>query len=166
MKKRRTNRGNAMVEFVMATIPTLFCLMGVVEISRIMYSYDSMANAVRLTARYAVVHGLDCTQGSNTCSTTVGSIAQYMVNAGPALPASSISLTLTSTSGSTTCVLSACLTNTTAWPSGTSATPGNAITVSATAPMKTTLTMFVPGSGVTRFTNPNIQASSKQVIQF
>jgi hypothetical protein len=32
--------------------------------------------------------------------------------------------------------------------------------------MKTTLTMFVPGSGVTRFTNPNIQASSKQVIQF
>ena len=164
--RRRTNRGNAMIEFVIATIPTLLCLMSVVEVSRIMYAYDSLAHAVRLTARYAVVHGLDCTVGSNSCTTTVAGVAQRLINYGPGLPSSAISLTLTSQGGSTTCQLNACLTNTTSWPSGTDSTPGNSITVSASAPMKTTLTMFVPGSGTARFANPTIQAASKQVIQF
>jgi Flp pilus assembly protein TadG len=155
-----------MVEFVLATLPTLFCLMSVVEISRIMFTYDSMANAARLTARYAVVHGLDCTQGSNTCSTTVASIAQYFMNRGPGLPAGTITLKLTSTTGTTTCVISTCLTNNTSWPSGTPATPGNSLTIAASAPMTTTLRMFVPGGGSSTFSNPNIQAASTQVIQF
>jgi Flp pilus assembly protein TadG len=163
---RKMRRGNAMVEFVLATIPTLICLMSVVEISRIMYTYDSFANAARLTARYAVVHGLDCTQGSNTCSTTVASVAQYFMNRGPGLPGSSITLKLTSTSGTITCLITSCLTNTTSWPSGTPATPGNSLTVAASAPMATSLRMFVPGSGAATFSNPNIQASSTQVVQF
>jgi Flp pilus assembly protein TadG len=164
--RRKSNRGNAMVEFVMATVPTLLCLLSVVEISRIMYTYDSMANAVRLTARYVVVHGADCSLGSNSCTLTVSKIAQRMINVNPGLPSTLVTLSLTSTAGTTTCVLNACLSNSTVWPSGTSAQPGNAITVAASAPMHTTLTMFVPGSGTARFDNPNIQASSKQVIQF
>lgn len=164
--RRRTALGSAMIEFVLATIPTLLCLISILEISRIMYTYDSMANAARMTARYAVVHGADCSLGSNSCSATIGNIAQQFVNANPGLPASAISLTLTSQSGSTTCTLSTCLTNTTPWPSGTAATPGNTITVAASAPMKTSLMMFVPGAGSVQFNQPTVRASSRQVIQF
>jgi hypothetical protein len=32
--------------------------------------------------------------------------------------------------------------------------------------MPTSLRMFVPGSGSATFSNPNIQASSTQVVQF
>jgi Flp pilus assembly protein TadG len=49
--------GQALVEFAMAALITLLLVLGVVEFSRIMLVYTTLADAARLGARYAITHG-------------------------------------------------------------------------------------------------------------
>lgn len=49
--------GQALVEFAMAALITLLLILGVIEFSRIMVVYSTLADAARLGARWAVTHG-------------------------------------------------------------------------------------------------------------
>jgi len=49
-------RGQALVEFAMITIILLALVFGVIEISRIMLCYTTVANAARVGARYAITN--------------------------------------------------------------------------------------------------------------
>jgi Flp pilus assembly protein TadG len=51
------SQGQALVEFAMAALITLLLVLAVVEFSRIMMVYTTLADAARLGARYAVTHG-------------------------------------------------------------------------------------------------------------
>jgi Flp pilus assembly protein TadG len=52
-----------LVEFSLVTFLTIVLLLAVVEISRMVLVYTTVANAARAGARYAVVHGSDRTGG-------------------------------------------------------------------------------------------------------
>jgi Flp pilus assembly protein TadG len=50
-------RGQALVEFAIAALITLLLVLAVVEFSRIMLVYTTLADAARLGTRYAITHG-------------------------------------------------------------------------------------------------------------
>jgi len=53
----RGRRGQSLVEFAMSAVIVLLLLFGVVEVSRIMLVYTTVADAARIGARYAITHG-------------------------------------------------------------------------------------------------------------
>ena len=54
---RRGRAGQTLVEFSLVTFLTVVLFLGIVEISRMVLVYTTVANAARAGARYAVVHG-------------------------------------------------------------------------------------------------------------
>jgi Flp pilus assembly protein TadG len=64
-KRRRGQRGAAMVEFAIVLFLLLSVIMAGFEFDRMLMSYTSLANAARVGVRYAIVHGA-------TRSATVG----------------------------------------------------------------------------------------------
>ena len=57
----RVRAGQTLVEFSLVTLMTVIMLLAIVEISRMVLVYTTVANAARVGARYAVVHGSDRT---------------------------------------------------------------------------------------------------------
>ena len=64
---QNTNRhgraGQTLVEFSLVTFLTIVLFLAIVEISRMVLVYTTVANAARAGARYAVVHGSNHTGG-------------------------------------------------------------------------------------------------------
>ena len=54
---RRNERGAETIEFALAFILVFFLLYGVIEFGRAVYCYNTLAEATREGARYAIVHG-------------------------------------------------------------------------------------------------------------
>ena len=88
-----------MVEFVLAGIPVIFVLISIFELSRGMWTYHTMAYAVREGVRYAAVHGKGCAS-PHTCQVTIGQITSVIKAAGAGLPPSTTVVTFTPASGS------------------------------------------------------------------
>jgi Flp pilus assembly protein TadG len=61
MRILRKEQGDAMVEFSIVAVLFMILLLSVVEMSRMVLVYTTMANAARAGARYAIVHGGDRT---------------------------------------------------------------------------------------------------------
>jgi Flp pilus assembly protein TadG len=71
--RRQRQRGQSLVEFALVLIPFLFVLMGVVDLGRGIYVYNSVSQAAREIARSASVHPcLDagCSDISSSTQTT------------------------------------------------------------------------------------------------
>jgi hypothetical protein len=66
-----------MLEFVLIGIPVIFVLISIFEIARGMWTYHTMAYAVREGVRYASVHGKGCAS-PNTCQVTIGQITSVI----------------------------------------------------------------------------------------
>src|SRR6266853_2478538 len=104
---RRKQRGQSMVEFTFVGIPLLFVLISIFEVSRGMWMYHTMAYAVKVGVRYAIVHGGNCGKNGNTCKVNLGpssdatSIAGVIRNAGVGLVPTTTLLTFTSLAGAT-----------------------------------------------------------------
>lgn len=56
-RRLRDIHGQTLVEFALVSFLLLTTILGVVEISRMVLVYTSIANAARTGARYAIVHG-------------------------------------------------------------------------------------------------------------
>jgi Flp pilus assembly protein TadG len=56
-QRRRTEGGQALVETALTILVFIFVLMGVVDVSRAVWNYNTLSNAVREGARYGIVHG-------------------------------------------------------------------------------------------------------------
>jgi Flp pilus assembly protein TadG len=52
-------RGSSLVEFGLVSVLLVLVILGVVEMSRMVLVYTTIANAARAGARYAIVHGSD-----------------------------------------------------------------------------------------------------------
>lgn len=86
MTKPRTRKsGNAIIEFTLVGIPLIFILLATFEMARGMWLYATVAHAVRQGARYAAVHGKDCSTPPNQCAITIGDIALVIRDAGVGL---------------------------------------------------------------------------------
>src|SRR5215212_5363994 len=87
MRKRRyLTGGNSLVEFTLVGIPLIFILIATFELSRGMWSYHTLAYAVKSGARYTIVHGQNCAIAPNACTVTIGQIAATIKSAGVGLP--------------------------------------------------------------------------------
>ena len=67
MSRSRANRGQALVEFALIVPLFLTLLVAVVDFGRVVWANDTLANAAREGARFAIVHG-----GSKSTACPVG----------------------------------------------------------------------------------------------
>ena len=69
-RARRGEAGQSLLEFALVLPVFLVMLFGILDIGRVVWAYDAMANAAREAARYASVHGdnddvITCPTGPN-----------------------------------------------------------------------------------------------------
>lgn len=149
MKTGRANgrKGASFLEFTLVGIGMIFFLISFVWMAIGMWTYQTLAYAVREGTRYAIVHGQDC-KSPNTCQVTIGDIVGVVKAAGPGLNPNNTTVTLTTDSGvSTSGSITTLLSNTTKWPPSTDYAPGQNVTIKAVAPVPIFLMMFWPGAG-------------------
>ena len=170
MKRKRSGEhgGSSFLEFVLVAVPMIFVMYSTFEMARAMWSYHSLAYAVREGTRYAIVHGSDCANSPNSCTVTIAQIATKIKNAGIGLDGNSLNLTFTPNSGTaTTCKLNTCLSNNTQWPPTDANSIGMSVMITANYPFRSGISFFWPGSkGTGAFPALNFPAQSKDVIQF
>ncbi len=85
-------RGQAMVEFSLVTLLTVIMLLFIVELSRMVLVYTTVANAARAGLRYAMVHGssrpttgclaVDCASGPGNNPGAVVTVIDNFAGAG------------------------------------------------------------------------------------
>jgi hypothetical protein len=165
--KRRKQRGNSLIEFTLIGIPMIFVQLSIFEVARLGWTFHTLSSAVSGTARYAMVHGRNCSIAPNACAIRVRDVARQMKASGVGLVPRETNLSLVSGAGTLTCRLDECLNNTNVWPAGASAEAGQEIEIRATYSMRSMVSMFWPGVGSRKpFGLVRLPASSREVIQF
>jgi len=157
-----------MLEFVLVGIPMIFILLSIFEIARGMWTYETLAYAVREGVRYSIMHGKGCAS-PHTCQVTIGAIATVIKNAGVGLDANSVTVTFTPASGSaTTGTIASQLTSSTIWPPSSSNSPGQLVKISLKYRFQTFLAVFWVGAGAPLNDSGTfyLPASSTEPIQF
>ena len=82
------DNGSTQVEFALVTVLLVMVLLGLVEMSRMVLSYNAIADAAKAGARYAMVHGADRTgsgvngASSATSYSQIQTVAQNYAAAG------------------------------------------------------------------------------------
>ena len=165
---RRKEQGKALLEFALAGIPLILMIISVLELCLAMWSYHTLAFAVREAARYASTKGAGCSYTGNSCGVTVANIAQQIANSAVGLSTSQLNATLTSTAGSVTCnPLSSCSSNNTAWPPSSANAAGSIISITGYYPVNTSLVfLFIPYTRSLTIGNLTLPASSQVTMQF
>ena len=169
MRRRNRERGGStFLEFTLVGIPVIFLLISVFEMCRGMWTYHTLAAAVKAGTRYTAVHGQNCAQAPNACTVTIGQIATRIQSAGPGLLPGQFNLTFTPASGSAvSCAMSDCLTNATQFPATGANAVGNDVAISGSYPFRSIISMSWTGAGtVGRFGVVNFGAASKERIQY
>jgi hypothetical protein len=169
-KKTDRRRGSTMVEFALAGGASLALMISTIQLSLGMWNYHTLAYAIHETTRYTAVRGRGCTYPGNTCSVSVGTIANKLKANAIGIPAGSLNVTFTADSGAQiTCnPLTTCYSDTTIWPPMTNHDNqiGKKITISARYTMNPVMLGIWPGQTATRFGALTLPASSTQTIIF
>jgi Flp pilus assembly protein TadG len=157
-----------MLEFTLVGIPMIFILLSIFEVARGMWTYQTLAYAVREGTRYAIMHGKGCAS-PNSCQVTIGNITSVIQAAGVGLDPASVYVTFTPASGSaSTDTMTNQLASTTTWPPSGANVPGQTVSISAKYQFKTFLAIFWAGAG--RPLNDSgsfwLPASSSEPIQY
>ena len=169
MRARRlqSRRGNSLLEFTLICIPLIFVLISIVEISRYMWTYHTLAFSVKRGARFAIVHGKNCADASASCPTTIGALAQVVRNAATGLDPAQLNVILQSGGNTQNCnPLTDCLGNTAAWPPAPDNNVGLPVTISGTYPFRSAMSIFWPGAGSVKFAKVNVGAKAREEIRF
>ena len=165
MRNRR--RGSSLLEFTMLGIPVIFLVTSVITCSVDMWQFYTLAYAVDVTARYAVVHGATCSQNGNTCTITRANMVTFFEGQSPALDTSKVNVTLTDGSGSTNCnPVTSCAASNAQFPASANNSVGSDVTIKATYPLINPIAMFWYGSGGVRAGSFTVGATSTQRILF
>ncbi len=155
------------MEFTLVAVPLIFTLISIVELSRGMWLYNSLAFSVRKGTRYAAVHGSGCAAASSSCPVTLDSVIQVIQSGSAGLPASQLNLVLSTSSTSRTCSpLSTCAGDSSTWPPSADNSVGTDVIISGTYPFRSALAMFWPGGGKVNFSTINFAAKSQEEIVF
>ena len=163
----RRRRGNSLLEFTLVCIPLIFLIISIVELSRGMWLYHTLAFAVKKGIRFAIVHGRSCADASASCPVTVGAVAQAILNGAVGLDPAQMAVVMQTSSATLNCKpLSSCLSNTTTFPAAPDNNVGLPVTISATYPFRSALAMFWPGVGAVRAGAVNLGARSQEEIRF
>jgi len=169
MPRNNTNRtGSTILEFVLVGIPMIFIFLSLVEISRGMWIYHTLAYAVREGTRYAAMHGKDCASPNN-CQVTIGGITTVIQNAGVGLDPNAVKVTFTPASGAaSTDTLTNQLASSTTWPPSGANLVGQNVSITLKYPFRTFLAVFWAGDGhpIADSQTFYLPATSTEPIQF
>lgn len=167
-RRRLRKRGSSMLEFVLVGIPAVFVLISIVQMSIGMWQYHTLNSALQQAGRYVVVRGRGCAQNGNTCSVTLGTVAQQIATYATGMPADLLSVTLTPPAGAaTTCSpLTNCFANTTVWPPAPYNGPGMTFTITGHFTLHPAIGMLWPGGRASGFGTFVLSSSTAQVIMF
>lgn len=177
-------RGNTIVEFTLVGIPIIFVLISIFEISRGMWTYETLAHAVKEGARMAIVRGRECANlpSPANCTATIGEVAEHIRRTAVGLSPDELEVTLTALAPNVagpivvttvTCSpLRACLSRTALpadqWPPQSANRPKlHSVRVEGVIPFRSAIAMFWPGAGPgMTFGRVRLPAMSQEVIQF
>jgi len=166
MKARRKShqRGSAVVEMALVFLPLMFSVFSVFELGRAMWTYHTLAMAIKKGVRVAMVHGERCAEASASCPITVGNIVQTIQQYGVGIDTSVLQLTLTAAGQNLSCSpASSCAANDTNWPPAPYNPVGATITITGKYGFNSVLTAMWPGQTTGTF---NLAAKSSETIQF
>ncbi len=165
---RSRQRGTTLIEFTLTGIPIMFLSVSIFECSIAMFEYESMANAVAIAARYAASHGATCAQSPNSCTVTIENVANVIASNSWIINTANMTVKFTDNSGTTTCTLSTCQTNTAQFPSsaGSANAVGNPIRIKVTHTITNPLPLYWPDAAASDDSGYTLGANSVQVIQF
>ena len=122
----RSESGSAVVEFSLIAFTFVMLLLAVLEMSRMLLVYNTVANAAPAGARYAIVHG-GLRSGSTTTTSDISAIQQTVRNfASPGLLDTSQ------------------LTINVVYPDATINVPGSHVYVTVTYPFAPLISFFTP----------------------
>jgi hypothetical protein len=159
-----------MVEFSLAGVASMILLISTFQLAIGMWNYHTLAYAIHQSARYVTVKGIGCTQAGNSCSVTIGTIAQRIAAIGIGVPSNTVQVTLTTESGASTACspLNSCFSNVTVWPPATNSDNivGSRITISGKYRFQGVLLFFWPGQTTQSYGAVWLPASSTQKILF
>jgi hypothetical protein len=174
--RRTSQRGNTLVEFTLIGIPVVFILLSIFEMSRMMWTYHTLAHAVKEGVRYAVVHGdlrgKACLPSpAPPCVSTVASVATAIRDSGVGLIPNQLRLSMRSgaTVIATNSVPQLISTGgaTVFPPAGFDGEQGVDVTVTATYNFFSVIALFWPGAGpYIQYGNVTLPASSTERIEF
>lgn len=184
----RRQRGSTLVEFTLVGIPVIFLLISIVEISRGVWLYHTLAHAVKEGVRFAIVHGNNCAIYPNNCTVTIRDVSERIRrNAVGFVPEEVTDVSFTYVRfGSqrlplpvTCATLSACLqagsTGNTPWPASPDplfrtdpgGSRGNFLEIRAHFLFRSALAMLWPGAGRgINFGTFTLFAVSREAIQY
>jgi hypothetical protein len=92
-------RGSSLVEFALCFTPVFFIILAVFEISRCMWTYETLSYSVTEATRLAIVHGENCGAAPNSCTITVAAIAQRIAASSQGLQPDQMTVGLASSGG-------------------------------------------------------------------
>jgi hypothetical protein len=151
-----------MVEFSLVFLPLTAVLLGIFEVGRFAWTYQTMAAAVKSATRFYSVRGAQCAAISPECVQRVGGLVEVVKRSGVGLDPSQLSLALLSGSSTKTCApATACAGDSSVWPPAPQNAVGMSITVRASYPVHPL--GWLISSPATGFT---LTAASQEVIQF
>lgn len=146
LARAHDRRGQSLVEFALISLMVVMLLFGVVEMSRLVLVYTTIANAARVGVRYAIVHG---SNNSASLSAVQGVVNGYLSAATVYTANATVNVCYaTSLSTYTSCTSS----------SGSPGVPGTAVTVSVSYPYNP-ITSYFP-------IHVNLASTSQGVIVF
>jgi Flp pilus assembly protein TadG len=166
MKSLRNSRqrGSAVVEMALVFLPLMFGVFSIFELGRAMWTYHTLATAVKKGTRTAMVHGARCADASASCPVTVGTLVQTIQQNGVGLDMSVLQLTFTAGGQNLTCApANTCSTNATNWPPAPYNPVGQTVTINGKYGFNTILKSMWPGQTSGTF---NLAAKSTETIQF
>jgi Flp pilus assembly protein TadG len=160
----RSERGNAIVEMALVFVPLMFSVFSIFELGRAMWTYHTLAAAVKKGVRVAMVHGDRCAEASAACPVSVATLVQIIQQNGVGLDPSALQLTFTAGGQDTTCAPApTCAANNSNWPPAPYNVVGENVTINAKYGFSTALTSMWPGQASSTF---SLAAKSTEVIQF
>ncbi|HTB10685.1 MAG TPA: TadE family protein [Bryobacteraceae bacterium] len=161
---RNPRRGSAVVEMALVFLPLMFGIFLVFELGRAMWTYHTLAAAVKKGVRVAMVHGARCADASTACPVTVGTLVDTIQQNGVGLDMSVLQLTFTAGGQSLDCApAQGCSANATNWPPAPYNPVGATITIIGKYGFNTVLKSMWPGQTTGTF---NLAAKSTETIQF
>jgi Flp pilus assembly protein TadG len=162
--QRTGERGSQVLEAGLVLVPMMLSIFAVCELGRAMWTYHTLASAVKTGTRYAALHGARCADASSNCPVTIAGVVSSIQENGIGLDSSKLQLTLTAGQQVVSCnPVSACSGNTTVWPPA----PGNAVglplTINARYAFDFVLGILWPGQSAGTVT---LAAKSNEIIEF
>jgi Flp pilus assembly protein TadG len=160
---RRRQKGAVIVETALILVPMLFFILGLFEVSRMVWTYHTLTASVKRGSRFAIVHGARFQDASTACPVSVGTIVTTMLSSGIGLDPTKLELQLTSGGQTLSCTASVCRTNATIWPSAPYNAVGLPITIRATYQFDSAVAYILTGTSSSR---TPLVAKTSEIIQF